>query len=288
MDALQIKKIKKEISPLKPKNVVIFVIFFLVLAWSWHSTEMGFLKLIEGLESIWIYIKGNPNIKNSSFFDLNLSPYYLKIYFKAIVETIQMALLALIISIIIAFPLSFLSSRNLLNIMIPGKKVKNIIVRKCIYYFAFILANIFRSINELVWALIFVTAVGLGPMSGILALGIHTAGVLAKLLAEGNENIDPAPIEALISTGASFLKVIRFAVLPQTLPHFVSMVLYRFESDVRSAFVLGFVGAGGIGFYLFDAMRSFDNGSVSTILIMIVITVYIIDKISAYIRDKVV
>jgi phosphonate transport system permease protein len=280
--------LKKELSPFKIKNLIVSISILIIIIWCWNSTEMGFNKLIDGMNSMWIYIKGNPNIENSSFFDLNLNTHYLMLYGKAIIETIQMALLALILSIIIAFPLSFFASRNLLEVLIPGDSLINQMIRKIIYYSAFITANVFRSINELVWALLFVTAVGLGPMSGILALGIHTAGVLSKLLAEGNENIDPAPVDALMSTGAGFIKIIRFAVIPQTMPHFVSMVLYRFESDVRSAFVLGFVGAGGVGFYLFDAMRSFDNGSVSTILLMIVITVYIIDKFSAYLRGKVI
>jgi len=279
--------IKRELNPFKFKNIFISLVALMVFVWCWKSTEMSFQKLITGMNSMWAYIIGNPKIENSSFFDLNLNPRYLILYSKSILETIQMALISLVISIIIAFPLSFFASRNLLEVFLPGNSLMNAILRKIIYYSAFIIANVFRSINELVWALIFVTAVGLGPMSGILALGIHTSGVLSKLLAEGNENIDPAPIDALMSTGASFIKIIRFAVLPQTLPHFVSMVLYRFESDVRSAFVLGFVGAGGIGFYLFDSMRSFDNGSVSTILLLIVITVYTIDKISAYIRAKV-
>jgi phosphonate transport system permease protein len=147
-------------------------------------------------------------------------------------------------------------------------------------------ANIFRSVNELVWALLFVSAVGLGPMAGILALGIHTAGVLTKLLAEGNESIDPGPVQALSSTGAGFIKILFYAVIPQTMPHFISMVLYRFESDVRSASILGFVGAGGIGFYLFDKIRGFENGDVTTIILIIVLTVWCIDKMSAYIRSK--
>ena len=107
-----------------------------------------------------------------------------------------------------------------------------------------------------------------------------------KLLAEGNEAIDPGPVEALTATGAGFLKILNYAVLPQTMPHFISMVLYRFESDVRSASILGFVGAGGIGFYLFDKIRAFENGDVTTIIIIIVMTVWCIDKISATVRRK--
>lgn len=201
-------------------------------------------------------------------------------------ETIEMAVVALILSVFLAFPLSLLASRNILKILLPGRARGVRLVRRSIYLTAMLLANVFRSINEIVWALLFISAIGLGPMAGILALSVHTGGVLAKLLAEGNEAIDPGPVEAIIATGASFPKIILYAVLPQTMPHFVSMVLYRFESDVRSASILGFVGAGGIGFFLFDKIRAFENGDVSTIIIIIVITVWCIDKISAGIRKK--
>ncbi len=108
-------------------------------------------------------------------------------------------------------------------------------------------ANLSRSINEIIWALLFVSAVGLGPMPGILALGIHTSGVLIKLFSEGIETAQQEPIDALTATGAGFVKVICYAVIPQITPFFVSMSLYRLESDVRSATILGFTGAGGIG-----------------------------------------
>jgi phosphonate transport system permease protein len=179
-----------------------------------------------------------------------------------------------------------MSSRNILNILIPGKTPFHEFIKRTIYASATLVANIFRSINEIIWALIFVSAVGLGPMAGILALGIHTAGVLCKLLSEGNEAIDPGPVEALTTTGAGFIKVLVFAVIPQTMPHFISMALYRFESDVRSASILGFVGAGGIGFYLFDKMRAFENNDVCTIIIIIVLTVWALDKLSSVIRKR--
>lgn len=232
------------------------------------------------------YILGNPEIEGSSFFPPSIIKYDLLQYIGAMVETIEMAVVAFVLSVIIAFPLSFFSSRNILHILIPGRSLIFKLLRRTIYYAAMLLANVFRSINEIVWALLFVSAVGLGPMAGILALAVHTTGVLAKLLAEGNEAIDPGPVSALVATGASFPKIIIYAVLPQTMPHFVSMALYRFESDVRSASILGFVGAGGIGFYLFDKIRAFENGDVTTIIIIIVITVWIIDKLSAAIRKK--
>lgn len=232
------------------------------------------------------YIQGNPTIENSGFFPPNLNSDDLKTYALSMLETIQMAVIALVLSILVAVPLSYMSSRNILDILIPGKSPIHEFTKRVIYGSATFFANVFRSINEIIWALIFVSAVGLGPMAGILALGVHTAGVLSKLLSEGNESIDPGPVEALTTTGAGFIKVLVYAVIPQTMPHFVSMCLYRFESDVRSASILGFVGAGGIGFYLFDKMRAFENGDVCTIIIVIVLTVWALDKISAVIRKR--
>ncbi len=284
MDLVQVKKAA---NPFKPKSIFWVAIFCAVLVCSWENTGMSFTELFtEGWPHMVSYIVGNPTIPGSSFFPPRLVAADLKIYLFAMLETLEMASVALCMSIVISFPLSFLISRNILEILFPGSSALIKLLRRAIYLGSMLLANVCRSINEIVWALLFVSAVGLGPMAGILALGLHTAGVLTKLLAEGNEAIDPGPVEALSATGAGFIKIIIYAVMPQTMPHFVSMVLYRFESDVRSAAVLGLVGAGGIGFYLFDKVRSFENGDVTTIIIIIVTVVWIIDKLSATIRKK--
>ncbi len=278
--------LKKESNPFKFFNIVILGIFIFVVTKSWIDTEMGFKELFDGWGHMVSYMQGNPEIEGSSYFPPNFSSDDLHVYFWAMVETVQMAIIALIMSVIIAIPLSYITSRNILDILIPGKTIYHTSAKKALYASGTFIANIFRSVNELVWALIFVSAVGLGPMAGILALGVHTAGVLSKLLSEGNEAIDPGPVEALTNSGAGFIKILAYAVVPQTMPHFVSMVLYRFESDVRSASILGFVGAGGIGFYLFDKLRGFENGDVCTILIFIIITVWCLDKLSATIRKR--
>lgn len=283
---MSIEDLKKGSSPFNIYSFVILAIFIYIMTQSWIDTEMSISSLLDGGHYMVEYIVGNPEIEGSSFFPPNTNMDDVSVYFWAMVETVQMAIIALVLSVIIAVPLSYMSSRNILLILIPGSSWFHKALRQTLYGIATLFANIFRSINEIVWALIFVSAVGLGPMAGILALGIHTAGTLSKLLAEGNEAIDPGPVEALTSSGAGFIKVLVYAVVPQTMPHFVSMVLYRFESDVRSASILGFVGAGGIGFYLFDKLRAFENGDVCTILIVIVITVWVIDKISAMIRKR--
>lgn len=283
---LSVNKLKEQSSPFKIYNLIIILIIGYLVIQSWISTGMSFTTLVQGWEDMVSYIRGNPKIAGSSYFPPVLEKSSLITYFWATLQTVEMAIVALFISVIIAIPLSYISSRNILKILIPGETVYHAIARGALYTGGTLIANVFRSVNELVWALIFVSAVGLGPMAGILGLAIHTSGVLSKLLSEGNEAINPGPVEALTSSGAGFIKVIVFAVVPQTMPHFISMTLYRFESDVRSASILGFVGAGGIGFYLFDSLRSFENGKVSTILIFIITTVWIIDKISAYIRKK--
>jgi phosphonate transport system permease protein len=110
--------------------------------------------------------------------------------------------------------------------------------------------------------------------------------VLIKLFSEGIENIQSEPVQALVATGAGFIRVIRFAVIPQITPFFVSMTLYRFESDVRSATILGFTGAGGIGVYLYDKLRSYENHDVTMILLIIIATVAMVDRMSAVIRKR--
>jgi len=279
-------QLKKAASPFQWQTMLILSMLAFTYCISWLDTEMSVGSLLNGMEYMKSYIVGNPDIEGSSFFPPSFIVSDISLYVKAMFETIEMAVVALFLSIAFGFPMSFLASRNILKILIPGRTVPARIVRRILYGCATLLANVFRSINEIVWALLFVSAVGLGPMAGILALGIHTAGVLCKLLSEGNEAIDPGPVEALTATGASFPKIIVYAVLPQTMPHFISMVLYRFESDVRSASILGFVGAGGIGFYLFDKVRAFENGDVTTIIIIIVITVWLIDRLSAVIRKN--
>ena len=278
--------LRKKASPFQWQTIVTLLFLTAVYLTSWMNTEMSVVSLVDGMDHMRSYIVGNPEIEGSSFFPPSFIPGDIRVYLWAMLETIEMAVVALFISIAVGFPLSLMASRNILKILFPGNSLLANTLRRSIYSVAMLLANVFRSINEIVWALLFVSAVGLGPMAGILALGVHTAGVLCKLLAEGNEAIDPGPVEALTATGASFPKIIVYAVLPQTMPHFISMVLYRFESDVRSASILGFVGAGGIGFYLFDKVRAFENADVTTIIIIIVLTVWIIDKISAGIRKK--
>jgi phosphonate transport system permease protein len=146
------------------------------------------------------------------------------------------------------------------------------------------LMDVFRSINELVFAMLFVVAVGLGPFAGVLALWVHTTGVLAKLFAEAVEAIDPRPVEGIRATGARKLDEIAYGVIPQVMPLWVSYSLYRFESNVRSASVIGLVGAGGIGQMLWEIIRAFRFQETCAVMIIIVVTVTLIDTASQRLR----
>ncbi|NPV03798.1 MAG: phosphonate ABC transporter, permease protein PhnE [Syntrophaceae bacterium] len=283
---MSLAEIKRKTNPFSAFNLVIALSALIVVTWSWHSTQMSVTALLEGWRNMVVYIAGNPELADSGFFPPSLKGPSLQRYLVSMLETVQMAILALILSVVIAFPLAFLASRNTLEIMIPGTQFASRALRKALYTAIRFFANLSRSINELVWALIFVSAVGLGPMPGILALGVHTSGVLIKLFSEGIENVQPEPVTALMATGAGAVKVIRYGVIPQITPFFVSMTLYRFESDVRSATILGFTGAGGIGVYLYDKLRSYENQDVTTILIVIVVTVALVDRLSAVIRKR--
>jgi phosphonate transport system permease protein len=283
---MQLDEIKKRTNPLSAYNLAVMLLMLALATWSWNSTEMSVGAIVEGWLNMVVYLTGNPDIENSGFFPPASGTAGIAKYVLLMVETVQMAFLALILSVVISFPLAFFASRNTLEIIFPGQRFLDRTIRKSSYMATRFLANLARSINELVWSLLFVSAVGLGPMPGILALGVHTGGVLIKLFSEGIENIQSEPVTALTATGAGPFKVIRYAVIPQISPFFVSMLLYRFESDVRSATILGFTGAGGIGVYLYDKLRSYENKDVTTMLIIIIVTVALVDRMSAWIRKK--
>ena len=190
-------------------------------------------------------------------------------------ETVQVAIWGTTLAVILALPLGFLAA-------------KNVSFHPILYNASRLILNAQRSISELVFALIFVAAVGLGPFPGVLALAVHSAGQLGKFYAEAIENIDPGPVEALESTGAHKFQTLIFSVVPQILPEFVTYTLYRWEVNVRAATVLGLVGAGGIGFELIKSMRLFNYQETAMILIMILITVIIIDYISSRIRGFII
>jgi phosphonate transport system permease protein len=143
-----------------------------------------------------------------------------------------------------------------------------------------------RSINEMIFAMLFISAVGLGPFAGVLALFAHTMGTLAKLFSEAVEAIDPRPVEGIRATGALELVEIVYGVLPQVFPLWISYSLYRFEANVRSASVVGMVGAGGIGMLLWESIRSFDYDATAAMLFIIIVVVSVLDLFSSMVRKR--
>src|SRR5256885_14352811 len=190
------------------------------------------------------------------------------------VKTVEIALLGTAVAAILALPLGFLSARN--------------IAAAALFYPARAILNFFRSVDTLVYALVFVAAVGLGPFPGVLAVVAYTTTSLAKLYSEAVEGVDPGPVDAITATGATRLQVLRFGVIPQVLPLFLSYVLYRLAANLPPATVLGFVGAGGIGFYLQTYLRMIDYPAASTVLLVTVLMVMVVDAVSSRLRARLV
>lgn len=194
-------------------------------------------------------------------------------WLKLLAETLLLSYVGTTIGAIGAFGLNFFAATN-----VSPHPALRFIVRR--------LLEFCRTVPSIVFALIFVIAFGLGPMAGVLAIAIHSIGALGKLYSEQVENIDMKPLEGVRSTGASWMSSVRFAVLPQVMPGFASYTLLRFEINVREASVMGFVGAGGIGQELVVAVRKFFYSDVSAILLMIVVTVFIIDICTGWLRGR--
>lgn len=188
-------------------------------------------------------------------------------------ESIDIGLFGTLAGVIMAVPLAVLAAAN----VTPAR---------VLYYLSRGVIGFTRSVHELVWALLFVTAVGLGPFPGALALAVHSVGMLGRLFAETIEHMDMAPIEALSLTGASRLQVFTHGVVPTVMPSLLGISLYRLDENIRASLVLGFVGAGGIGFQLFTAMSLFDYQKVSLLLIVVFVIVVGAERLSAVLRRK--
>jgi phosphonate transport system permease protein len=265
-------------------NYLVAASLIALFVWSYHGSEIRPSELFssEGGGQILAYIK--------KLFPPDLSPATLQLAFRGAVETFAISFLGTLLAAAIAFSVVFFASRNLmysglLYEMEPGAWWKRAF-RLGPYLTAKSLLNILRTIPEMVWALIFVFVVGLGPFPGMLALGVHTGGVLGKLFAEVLEDVDPQPIESLQSTGATRMQILFYAIMPQVLPQFISYTLYRWEVNIRVAAVLGFVGAGGLGQRIHIAISLFLENQLLTYLIFIYVLVTIVDYLSAYLRRK--
>lgn len=235
-----------------------------LLAASWKGADMRPLDLLRDSANMAEYA--------GSFFPPDFRDW--RTYLHEMVVTLQIALWGTVLAVVCAVPFGLLSSAN--------------IVPAWVYHPVRRVMDAARAINEMVFAMLFIVAVGLGPFAGVLALWIHTTGILAKLFSEAVESIDPQPVEGIRATGASALHEILYGVIPQVLPLWISYALYRFESNVRSASVVGMVGAGGIGVVLWEIIRGFQYAQTCAVMIIIVLTVSVIDLVSARIRKALI
>jgi len=193
----------------------------------------------------------------------------------ATLETVQMALAGTFLALLVAFPVGFLAARNTTP-------------HRFVYYGVRTFLNLVRTIPDLALGLLFVAAVGLGAFAGTLALAVHTATVLGKLLSESVENIDEGVVEAIRATGAGYTQILSFAVLPQILPDLISFTLYRLETNIRAASVLGLIGAGGIGYLMNTSFRTFQYQEAAAIVLVLIALVMLVDYLSSRLRARVV
>jgi phosphonate transport system permease protein len=207
------------------------------------------------------------------------NPHELVPMLAALMETIYLALLATVFAIPFAFVLSFFAAKNLMFGSFWGRMA---------YLAIRTISTIFRSIEAIVWAIIFCVWVGIGPFAGMLALWIHSIAALIKLYSEQIENIDPGPVEAIKATGASTLQVWRYAVAPQILAPYLAFTIYRWDINVRMATIVGFVGGGGIGLALYQQQQMLAWRNVGLIMWLIALVVWVMDMFSGYIRERLI
>jgi phosphonate transport system permease protein len=243
-------------------TALVWCVVLLVLAWAWQGAEMRPLDLIRDADNMRVYAR--------EFFPPNFHDW--RIYLHELVVTLHIALWGTVLAIVAAVPLGLLSAHNVAPPWVHQP------VRR--------LMDLCRAINEMVFAMLFIVAVGLGPFAGVLALFVHTTGTLAKLFSEAVEAIDERPVEGIRAMGAHKLAEIVYGIFPQVMPLWLSYSLYRFESNVRSASVVGMVGAGGIGVVLYEVIRGFQYAQTCAVLLMLALTVTLIDMFSAWLRKR--
>jgi phosphonate transport system permease protein len=234
--------------------------FAVVLLWAWEGADMRPLDLVQD--------SGNMATFLADFFPPDFR--YWRTYVREMLVTVHIAVWGTVLAIVCAVPFGLICSSN--------------IVPPWVYQPVRRAMDACRAINEMVFAMLFIVAVGLGPFAGVLALWVHTTGALAKLYSEAVEAIDPRPVEGVRASGASAVEEILYGVIPQVLPLWISYSLYRFESNVRSASVVGMVGAGGIGVVIYEVIRGFEYAQTCAVMLIIVVVVSAIDLLSAQVR----
>ena len=250
----------------------------LAIRWSIGLLAVGYLvylhwlfdfgKVFSGLGQLWVIVRLMVDWTGFAGWD------HAELL-RSMLETVAMAYLGSMLALVISLPLGFLGARN----VIPARVFR---------FFTRRLFDGMRGLDQLIWALVFVRAVGLGPIAGILAIAVADTGVLSKLFAEAIENTDRKQVEGITSTGASFVAVLRFGVLPQVLPVMIGQTLYQIESNAREATILGLVGAGGIGLRLSERIQINAWDQVAYVIVLILITVALIDHLSRALRLRLI
>lgn len=233
--------------------------------WSLVNTGVGIASLLEGRQGAARLIFG--------LFPPDLDGALLSRVGQAAVETLQISIAALVLGVVMGLPLAVLMAANVAAPRLLSGSAR-------------LLATGLRSVPELLWALLFVATVGLGPAAGVYAIGLHGAGLLAKLCSEQMEAVDPAPVEALRLTGAGRISTALLSILPQARANIASQLLYQWECNLRSSVIIGFVGAGGIGQALSVAMHLFRYQELATLMFVILILVLGVDRISRTFRTR--
>jgi phosphonate transport system permease protein len=257
----------------RAKTAIFGGVFLLALAGSLWVSEVSVSQFIKGLPGLVAYIRGTlPTIRID-----HIGPDIAEWYWGAgrwlwlLLDTLLMAFMGTSFGALGAFTLCFPAARNL-----TAHRWPSAVCRRAL--------ELFRTVPELVFALIFVYAFGLGPLPGVLAIALHSMGALGKLFFEVNENIAPQPGEGVRAAGGNWMQVVRYGVIPQVLPAFASYTLLRFEINVRASSVVGFVGAGGIGQELYSVIRQFIYVDISALVLLLIITVALIDIICEHLR----
>ena len=253
------------------------VLFLIVFHFAASFSNFTVERLAAGLPRIGEYLGMTlPEMKPATLWtDMSTWYYGLVRWLQLLGDTLLIALMATLFGAVGGFLLCFPASRNLAG-------------RLSVYFLFRRLAEIARCVPEVVYALIFVVSFGVGPFAGFLALTAHTTGALGKLFAEANENIDERQLEGVRAAGGNWFEVIRYAALPQVLPNFTTYTLWRLELNIRSAAIVGFVGAGGIGQELYQAISLNYYEDVSAIVLMIVLTITLIDLVCEKIRTRII
>ncbi len=264
------------------RGILSLVAAFALLAFSWRLAEVrpGVLLRPATVAAIWNFV--------SRLFPPDLSPEFLRTVLRAVAQTMATAVAGTLLSLTVALPLGVLATGTLWNrgVLVAADDRFAYGVGWMASRLARTLLGFLRAVPDLVWALLFVAAVGLGSLAGTLALSVAYSGVLGRVYADVFEHVDPQPLEALQSTGATRMQIFLRGVWPQALPHLMAYTLYSFECCVRAAAVLGFVGAGGIGYEISISMRLFEYGQVLTLLLVFIMLLTVTDAASRYLRAR--